>query len=108
MTDVCTPAVTGRLAGAIEAEILRLAAARGAGGSVSPVDVARALVPGAGGEWRARLAEVRRVAIRLALSGRIDILRKGRAVDAAQDIRGVIRLRIRPAACSPCEPRSPT
>ena len=34
--------------------------------------------------------------ITLAQAGRIDILRKGRAVDPAQDIRGVIRLRVRP------------
>jgi hypothetical protein len=81
---------------AIEAEILRITQARGLSGSVCPTEIARAIDPGPGEHWRTRLSAVRRAAIRLAQAGRIDILRKGRGVDPAQEIRGVIRLRIRP------------
>ncbi|HTR15419.1 MAG TPA: DUF3253 domain-containing protein [Acetobacteraceae bacterium] len=73
----------------IEATILRLVTERGAG-SICPSEAARALDP----EWRRLLGPVRRVAIRLAREGRIDILRKGRPV-APEDVRGVIRLRLR-------------
>jgi hypothetical protein len=76
---------------AIAAEILRLAAARGAGKSVCPSEVARALAPEA---WRPLLAPVRAEALRLAEAGRIEILRKGRPVPP-EAVRGVIRLRIR-------------
>ena len=82
---------------AVEAEILRLATACGLAGSTDPIAVARALLPGPGEAWRTQLSAVRRAAIGLAQAGRIDILRKGRAVDPAHEIRGVIRLRIRPA-----------
>ena len=81
----------------VEAEILRLAAARGPTGSTDPTEVARALAPGPAGRWQSGLGAVRQAAIRLARAGRIDILRKGRVVDPAQPIRGVIRLRIRPS-----------
>lgn len=77
----------------IEAEILRLVAARGPGSSISPTDVARAVSPG--DAWRTQLGAVRRAAIGLARDGRIDILRHGRAVDPQAEIRGVIRLRAR-------------
>jgi len=102
MTRIETVAIpagppTGAVNPAIEAEILRLAAACGPAGSTDPIAVARALLPGPGEAWRTQLGAVRRAAIGLAQAGRIDILRKGRAVDPAQEIRGVIRLRIRPA-----------
>lgn len=73
----------------IEAEILRQTEARGAEKSICPSEVARALDP----EWRTLMTAVRRAAIRLALAGRIDILRKGKPVPPA-DVRGVIRLRL--------------
>ena len=76
----------------IEAEIIRLTSERGVDGSICPSEVARAMNP----EWRQLLSAVRRAAIRLAEAGRIDILRKGRPVSGAA-VRGVIRLRIRPA-----------
>ncbi len=84
----------------IEAEILRLAAARGPGKSICPSEVARALVPGhdddmAEAAWRPLMGPVRRAAIGLATGGFIDILRKGKPVDPGQEVRGVIRLRIR-------------
>ncbi len=74
---------------AIEATLLSLVTARGPDKSICPSEVARALAP----EWHALMGAVRRVAVRLALAGRIEILRKGKAVDPA-GVRGVIRLRL--------------
>ncbi len=77
----------------VEAEILRQTAAGGIDRSISPNDVARALMAGAGPDaWRTRLGDVRRAAIRLARQGTIEILRKGKPV-APDAARGVIRLR---------------
>jgi hypothetical protein len=92
---------------AIESELLRLAAASGPTGSIDPAEVARVVAPGPGDAWRSKLSAVRRAAIRLARAGRIDILRKGRAVDPTQEIRGVIRLRIRPGTDPTLDPGSP-
>ncbi|MBR0679205.1 DUF3253 domain-containing protein [Roseomonas eburnea] len=78
---------------AIREAILAQAAACGAGKSICPSDVARALAPE---QWRPLMTRVRREAILLAREGRLDILRKGKPVDPAEEIRGVIRLRIRP------------
>lgn len=75
----------------IEASIIALTAARGPAASICPSEVARTLQPD---DWRPLMGPVRRAAVRLMESGRIDILRKGRAV-AAPDVRGVIRLRAR-------------
>ena len=77
---------------AIEATLLRLVTDRGAGKSICPSEVARVLTP----EWQTLMSAVRRVAVRLAQAGRIEILRKGKPVDAV-DVRGVIRLRLAPA-----------
>ena len=74
---------------AIEAALLRLVEARGPEKSICPSEVARALLP----EWQGLMGAVRRVAVRLAMAGRIEILRKGKPVDPA-DVRGVIRLRM--------------
>ncbi len=73
---------------AIEATLLRLVDARGPAKSICPSEVARALMP----EWQGLMGAVRRVAMRLAVAGRIEILRKGKPVDPV-DVRGVIRLR---------------
>ena len=73
---------------AIEATLLRLVHARGPKKSICPSEVARALMPG----WQGLMGAVRRVAVRLAVAGRIEILRKGKPVDPV-DVRGVIRLR---------------
>ena len=50
-----------------------------------------------GVDWRGLLSAVRRAGIRLAIAGRIDILRKGKPVDP-NGVKGVIRLRIRAAS----------
>ncbi len=78
----------------IEAEILRLTAERGPEKSICPSEVARALDP----DWRKLMSAVRRGALLLAGAGRIEILRKGKPIATHDDVRGVIRLRARPAA----------
>jgi hypothetical protein len=78
----------------IAAEILRLTEQRGAAKSICPSDVARSLAPEEAA-WRRLLGLVRLVAVDLARQGRIEVLRKGKPVDPSEEIRGVIRLRIR-------------
>ena len=73
---------------AIEAAILSHVMALAPNASISPNDVAMAL----GSDWRTKLTAVRRAAIRLALDGQIEILRKGKPVDPT-GAKGVIRLR---------------
>ena len=73
---------------AIQAEILQQVSARGAGKSICPSEVARALAPEA---WRPLMGPVRREAAALAGAGRLHILRKGKPV-APAEMRGVIRL----------------
>ena len=75
----------------IEASILELTTLRGPGKSICPSEVARA-VTAEPGPWQSAMPAVRQVAVRLALAGRIEITRKGRAVDP-NAFRGVIRLR---------------
>lgn len=75
----------------VEAALLRLAEARGAGKSICPSDVARALDSE---HWRSRLGAVKQGAVRLALAGKVEILRKGKPVDPS-DFKGVYRITIR-------------
>ncbi len=77
---------------ALEATIIDLAAAAGPEKSICPSEVARAMAPE---DWRPLMTATRRAALRLQAAGRIAILRKGKPV-AAEDVRGVIRLRIIP------------
>jgi hypothetical protein len=79
---------------AIAAAILRQAAGRGAEKSICPSEVARALAPEEEA-WRRLMGPVREAAIALARDGRIEVLRKGKPVDPGQEVRGVIRLRIK-------------
>jgi hypothetical protein len=51
-----------------------------------------ALDGGAGDAWRRHLTAIRKAAIRLAVAGQIEILRKGKPAPPV-DIKGVIRLR---------------
>jgi hypothetical protein len=77
---------------AIRDAILAQTAARGPEKSICPSEVARALEPE---EWQRLMPRIRREAALLAREGRIDVLRKGKPVDPEQEIRGVIRLRVR-------------
>jgi hypothetical protein len=73
----------------IEAAIFRLLGEIPAGKTISPTDAANALTPGP--QWHVLMPAVRRVAIRLALAGRLVIYRKGKPVDP-NDFKGVYRL----------------
>ena len=67
--------------------------------SADPVQVARAFQAAtepdnrAPEAWHRHLSAIRRTALRLAEDGRVEVLRKGRPVPAAE-ARGVIRLRL--------------
>jgi hypothetical protein len=76
---------------AIEETMLRLAGEQGAAKSFCPSEVARALGGNHPDGWGPLMQPVRRVAVRLALEGRITILRKGKPADP-HDFRGVYRL----------------
>jgi hypothetical protein len=73
----------------IEAAIFRLLGEIPAGKTISPAAAANALMPGP--QWHVLMPAVRRVAIRLALDGRLVIYRKGKPVDP-NDFKGVYRL----------------
>jgi len=72
----------------IAAEIMRQTEARGAGSSICPSEVARALAPD---DWRPLMGPVRQAAADLSEAGQVVILRKGKPVPASE-MRGVIRL----------------
>ena len=79
--DACTDPV--------EALILTFTTQRGPEKSICPSEVARALRP----DWQALMPAVRQAAVRLALAGRVEILRHGKPVDPTS-FKGVIRLRM--------------
>jgi hypothetical protein len=74
----------------LTAEILRQATERGAGKSICPSDVARAL---GGEDWHPLMTPVRNAAVALAEAGQLLVLRKGKPV-APTGVKGVIRLAI--------------
>ncbi|MES2713147.1 MAG: DUF3253 domain-containing protein [Pseudomonadota bacterium] len=92
MNDPDTPLAKSSEHTALEAAILAQATAAGPEKSICPSEVARAMAPE---DWRPLMTATRRAALRLQAAGRIAILRKGKPV-AAEDVRGVIRLRIIP------------
>lgn len=70
--------------------MLDLLASRAPGATICPSEAARVVAPDA---WRGLMESTRRAARRLAASGRIEVLQKGRVVDASA-VRGPIRLRL--------------
>ncbi len=72
--------------------LLDLVAVRGAGKTICPSEVARALGGPHPEGWSPLMQPVRRVAVRLMKEGRVRILRKGRAVEDPDDFRGIYRL----------------
>lgn len=72
--------------------LLGLVAARGAGKTICPSEVARALGGPHPDGWGPLMKPVRRVAVALTKQGRVAILRKGRPVDDPDDFRGIYRL----------------
>lgn len=77
----------------IEARILTLARARGAGRTICPSEVARELAGPDEKASRLLMRPIRAVAVALARQGRIAILRKGKPVDP-EDFKGVYRIGI--------------
>lgn len=78
----------------LETVIIDLCADRADGRTICPTDAAKAFAAERGEDdlaWRTHLQEVRRAAVKLALSGRLVIYRKGKPVDP-EDFRGVYRL----------------
>lgn len=73
--------------GTIEAEIRRQVTDRGAGRTICPSEVERALAE----DWRGLMPEVREVAAGMAARGTIAVTQRGVAVDAAA-AKGPIRL----------------
>ncbi len=72
----------------IEAAILALVEARGAGKSICPSEAAREAFPES---WNDHMRHVRNAAVHLARQGQIVILRKGKPVDP-ENFKGVYRL----------------
>ncbi|MFD2239029.1 DUF3253 domain-containing protein [Aureimonas populi] len=68
-----------------------MVAARGADKTVCPSEVARALAGTDEKEWRKLMAPIRAEAIRLADEARVEIRRKGRAVDP-HAFKGIYRV----------------
>lgn len=75
----------------IERTIRRLAGERGAGRTICPSEVARALAGPDETKWRLLMAPIRRAAMAMAGRGEVDIRRKGRIVDTL-DSKGVYRI----------------
>ncbi|MEM1035337.1 MAG: DUF3253 domain-containing protein [Pseudomonadota bacterium] len=71
-----------------EQAILDLVAIRGVGKTICPSEAAKAVSPE---NWRKLLAEVRVIAIRLAVAEKVSIYRRGKSVDPL-DFKGVYRI----------------
>ncbi|MDF2811292.1 MAG: hypothetical protein K0S56_2323 [Microvirga sp.] len=73
--------------------MLELVTERGAGRTVGPTEIARALGGDKPEGWGPLMQPVRHTAVRLMKEGRLTILRKGRPVDP-EDFKGVYRLTV--------------
>ena len=82
-----------------EIEALLLEMTRASRNSVAPLDVAKRLAPD-NPSWQRLIPRVRRIATKLAESGQIEYLRKGKPI-APGEARGVIRLRAKVAGATP-------
>ena len=79
----------------LEAVIIELLRMRGAGKTICPSEAARIVAGNRSPDsWRALMPAARKAARRLVAKGRVDILQKGRPVDAST-ARGAIRIRLR-------------
>jgi hypothetical protein len=77
----------------LETAILELARARGPDKSIDPSEPAKKVAADRGIVWHSLMQPVRRAAVRLAMDGRLLILRKGKPADPAE-FKGVYRLTI--------------
>jgi hypothetical protein len=75
----------------IETRMLGLVGERGVGKTICPSEVARAMAGDHPDAWGPLMQPVRKVAVALALGGRVVITRKGKPVDPT-DFRGVYRI----------------
>lgn len=94
MSGISTPDGTSHTEATIEATLLRLVrerAAAGADRTICPSEVSRALEGRDEKRWRLLMKPVRRVAVRLARAGTIEIRRKGRPVDPS-NFKGIYRI----------------
>jgi hypothetical protein len=71
--------------------ILAMMTARGAGKTICPSEVARAVAGQDEKKWRLMMKPIRAEAVRLAGEGRLTIRRKGKIVDPL-DFRGIYRI----------------
>jgi hypothetical protein len=78
----------------IEATMLDLVAKRGAGRTVDPTEIARAIGGDHPDGWGPLMQPVRQVAVRLMQEGKVTILRKGKPVDPDK-LKGIYRLTVR-------------
>ena len=75
----------------LERTILALVAERGPEKTICPSEAARALAGKDPDAWSRLMPNLRRTAIRLMKEGRVEIRRKGKAVDP-DDFRGIYRI----------------
>ncbi len=79
----------------LEAVMLELLHARGVNKTICPSEAARIVAEDRSPDgWRALMPAARKAARRLVANGRVDILQRGRLVDAST-ARGAIRIRLR-------------
>lgn len=88
-SDACRRAKPGEADAALERGILALLAERGAGKTICPSEVARALYPE---DWQAWMERTRAAGRRLVARGEIVITQGGRVVDPSR-AKGAIRFR---------------
>ena len=88
-SDGCRRAGVSATDRRLEAEILDLLARRGAGKTICPSEVARAV---GGDGWRDQMEPVRRAARRLVAGGEVEITQAGHRVDPST-AKGPIRIR---------------
>ncbi len=91
-SDACRAARLTSTDAALEAAILDLLNARGAGKTICPSEAARKVAGDAGAAWEPLMEPARAAARRLVAAGRIVITQGGRVVDPSR-ARGPIRLK---------------
>jgi hypothetical protein len=72
--------------------IQTLVAERGAGKTICPSEVARAIAGEHPDAWGRLMQPVRRVAVRLAKAGEVAIMRKGKPIEDPDDFKGIYRI----------------
>jgi hypothetical protein len=76
----------------LQAAIITLLVEREPGKSICPSEAARSLAGSDEKNWRLLMKPIRQVAVEMARTGQIRILRKGKSVADPESFRGVYRL----------------